>query len=389
MATAGRVIDDDLYDEDDELPPNCNALQEHLGRLFTNDLVRRDRLHYSQTENVFKWGGSGDSGALDIRVGDGDPVGLTAIFPSFKGILVVAKLTKLYRIDGTTPETFTTTEISRGIGCVSHKAVVATEDDIFWVSQRGIHSLSATDRFGDVENAYISAPIQKDFNSRVEKSLLSKAQANYLPELNSIVFSFAQKGSSTNNVLYWYHVPTQRWFTWSNIDAQAIAKSNDGARERLYLGRSDGRVAKTQTYVYIDVDTAGSDATYTTTQTSGRIAPDGSLYSEKAFKQLGLLYDDNDTFNITATFRVDRFDAQSASFTEDSSKTVLGTEFILGTSIVGENPDTAPRNTVIDGVGHAFQLTVSQVVDREWIEVQGFYVEWEPAGIRQEHVNGE
>lgn len=389
-STVERVVDSSLFTSGDNSPPNCSLLRPHLNRLWTNDLNIKDRINYSETENLFKWQGSGDSGALDIRPGDGDPRGVTAIFPPYKGnILTVAKLTKLYRVDGTTPSTFTVTDLSSGIGCVSHNAVVATEDDIYWVSLRGIHSLRATDKFGDVESAFISAPIQKDFNSRIERSMLDKAQANYLPELNSICFSLADKGSSTNNILYWYHIPTRRWFTWSNVDAQSIAKSNDGARERLYFGRSDGRVAKTQTYVYIDLDTSGVEAGYTTIQTTGRIAPDATLYTDKAFKQFGLLYDETDTHQIEVTVKVDRFDNQSITYTESSDKTKLGLSFILGTDIVGELPDTAPRNNVVDGVGRAFQLTVTQQVNREWVEIQGFFVEWEPGSARQEVINGE
>ena len=389
-AEVTRVQDDPLFNSANQLPPNCSILRPHLNRLWTNDLERPDRLHYSTTNNVFEWQGSGDSGVLDIDPGDGDPDGITAIFPTFRGELFVAKKTKLYRISGTTPETFTVQRVSDGIGCESHQAVAAIDtEDVFWVSNRGVHSLATTDRFGDFQSQFISQKIQNAFNDSIEKELLPLCQARYLPEINSVAFSLAEQGSSTNNVLYWYNVQTQQWFTWSNIDAQAIAKSNDGGVERLYFGRSDGRVSKTQTRVYVDVSAAGVDTSYTMTLKTGRIAPDSTLYTRKGFKKFSLIYDPTDTHSITSVFTIDKFSDQAASYSEDSSFIPLGSSFILGTNILGDDPLTGPFTNTIDGYGRGFQLEVVQTVDREWVEIQGFVVEWEGAETTQEFRTGE
>ena len=72
-------------------PPRAAVLREHLSRLWTNDQTDIDRLHYSETGNPEVWNGVGDSGALDIGIGDGDKGGITAIFPTFLGDLYIAK----------------------------------------------------------------------------------------------------------------------------------------------------------------------------------------------------------------------------------------------------------------------------------------------------------
>ncbi len=60
-----------------------------------NDVVDRDRLHYCTTGEPEEWQGTGDSGALDIGWGDGDPEGIIAVSPSFKGRLFIGKATRL------------------------------------------------------------------------------------------------------------------------------------------------------------------------------------------------------------------------------------------------------------------------------------------------------
>src|SRR5690606_5211037 len=99
-------------------PPEASFLREYLGRVWCNDKNDKDRLHYSTPGNEEEWGGVGDSGAIDIGIGDGDPEGITNAFV-FKGVLFVAKRTKLYKILGDTPETFHVVLVSDGIGCVS------------------------------------------------------------------------------------------------------------------------------------------------------------------------------------------------------------------------------------------------------------------------------
>jgi len=131
-------------------PPNFLFVSEHLGRLWTNDKNNPERFHYSSTGTIEEWNGTTDSGALDIFPGDGDPEGITGIFPSFKGSIFVAKLTKLYEISGLTPESFAINPISMGVGVSSHASIITVDqDDIFFASQRGFHSLAATAAFGN------------------------------------------------------------------------------------------------------------------------------------------------------------------------------------------------------------------------------------------------
>ncbi len=154
-------------------PPDFSICRSHLGRIWTNDKNNPDRLHYCTTADPTQWQGVGDSGALDIGLGDGDPIGITAIFSTFKGALFVAKKTKLYKVSGFTPDTFEIELVSAGIGCISHNSITQVDqDDMVFCSERGFHSLAATANYGDFASTFISKDIQKQFNENFVKARL-------------------------------------------------------------------------------------------------------------------------------------------------------------------------------------------------------------------------
>lgn len=378
-----------LWTAGDQEPPKASMLQEHFGRVYSNDLERKDRLHYTSTNNVFEWGGTGDSGAIDIGVGDGDPEGITAIFPSFRGSLFVAKKTKLYRIDGTNPATASVTLVSEGIGCEGPKAVAAVDTaDVYWVSQKGIHSLVITQKFGDVEDSYLSKNIQKDFRGDIEKSLLSQAVAAYIPDIGSTAFSFATEGSSYNNAIYLINTDSKQWYTWKNVDATAMAKVTENGEFRLFLGRQDGRLTRTQTEVYYDIDASGTETSYDMTLQTGVLYPQATPYKKTRYRRFGLFYVPNDTHDITVTVRVDNYSDQSLDYDDLSSGPTLDQTFILNQSVLGSKAVAGPQTFGIDGVGRGCQVKVVQTIDHEFVELDGFFLEWAPAGSPQEFLGG-
>lgn len=368
----------------DPSPPAASILQVHLGRLFTNDKDNKDRLHYAQTFNHFKWKGIGDSGAIDIGVGDGDPAGITAIFPTFKGELFIAKKTKLYRMSGQSPETFEVKLVSDSIGCETHAAVASVDtDDIYWISSRGVHSLYATVTFGDFQAKFISFKIQNDFNENWTKTRLDNAQACYLPEINSIAFAVSVSGSANNNI-YLYNIPNQAWYLWPSLDCEALMVATDSDQKRFYLGTATTRLGKTFTGSTYDTNTAGTQVSIPVTLKTGFIFPEDQPSNTYGFKTLGLIHRPVGSQTITVTFQIDGFEAQSLAFVVSTTSDLLGSTFILGQSYLGQSFEMAPHTLPVDGYGRGFQITISQDSTTEIAEIQGFVVEFEDAGDQQE-----
>jgi hypothetical protein len=370
-------------------PPDFAFMRSHLGRLWTNDKNNKDRLHYCTTGNPEEWNGVGDSGALDIGIGDGDPVGITAIFPTYKGDLFVAKKTKLYRVTGFTPETFSVHLVSNGIGCISHNSIAQVDqDDMVFASERGFHSLVATANFGDFEGAFLSADIQNTFNNDFVKARLKYVKGSYLSQINSVAFTITDDSISSNynNTIWLYNFVQKAWYSWPNIPCESIGYSTDDDKNRWFLGGITGRVAKTFNDLNYDISEAGANTAIPFRIKTGIIYVDDQRYLIKGFKKFSLIFNPVGIFTLTVTIKIDNFSNQSFAFTSDIAFIfLLGVNFVLGTSTLGGGAlALAPYTIGIDGYGRGIQVTIEQSgIDQE-VEIQGMAIEYHPAGPQQE-----
>lgn len=377
-------------------PPKASILRAHLGRMWCNDKANRDRAHYSPTADHTQWNGADDSGAIDIGLGDGDPEGITAIFPTFKGDTFIAKRSKFYRVAGYAPETFQVSLISSGVGCVSHNSVAPIDqDDIMWVSEKGVHALSATANFGDFESSFVSNDIQRTFNEDLSVSRLKYSWAAYLPNINSVAFCFTESSglnrslttTTVNNAVYLYNVPLKAWYRWPDVSCQSVVVASDSDKKRFYFGTHTTRVSKTFHSTNYDISAAGASVAIRFKVVTGIIYPDQSPYAMKGFKRFILFYKPQGNHTITAALKVDNFglnSENSLSFSETTSSALLGSTFTLGTSSLGYDVVLGPYTRHIDGVGRGVKLTLEQTGTDQEVEIQGFAVEFESAGTSPE-----
>lgn len=380
----------DVINQGSVATPKPSILQTHLGRLWCNDKANFDRLHYCETGVYNRWQGQGDSGALDVSQGDGDPKGLSAIFPPFKGDLIVSKRTKLYRILGVSPDDFQLIKLTDGVGCVGQQSVTAVDqDDIIFVSDNGVHSLNATSAYGSFSGAYLSSAIQGSINDTWNKTQFSRIKATYVSELNSVAFTVPEAEDITPTNLWFYNVPLKRWYRWPDVDCASIAVVRDTDRQRLYIGTSQSRIGRTLSGFNYDVDFSGDDQAVDMTLKTGRIFPDNSPTTIKAFKQFALIYKPTGTYNITATIKIDNFSSQSLLFSQSSGSEVLDVDFVLGVSAWGGERVAQAFVQTLDGYGRGFQVTINQSGVNEFGEILGFQVMYEPAEWPQETRSGD
>ncbi len=384
----------------DGTAPKGSILREHLGRIWCNDKDNKDRIHYSAPFDHEKWLGFGDSGALDIGVGDGDPDGILAIFPSFKGELFVAKRTKLYRIGGFSGDSFQIQLVSSGIGCIGHSAcALVDQDDLFFVSEKGIHSLAATQNYGDFNSTFVSAPIQHTFIQNFSKARLKYTKAAYNPEINSVGFAFtdtnlansSNASLNTNNSVWLYNVEMKFWYRWPDVSCQSMIIGNDGDGKRFYFGSRRDRVIKSEIGSFFDIGYDGVRAAIPLTVATGQMNIDGSLHTVKGFKRFFLMYKPEGSHSIDVDVQIDNIplDADNMlNFSETSLATLLGVDFILGESALGSDAKLAPYSHDILGYGRSCKVTIRMGAISQFAEIQGFGIEWEPAGTSPEVVLG-
>jgi hypothetical protein len=367
--------------------PDASVGVEHLGRLFTDDKEDPDKLHFSSTFDETEWQGIGDSGAMFVSGSDGDAEGITALFPSFKGRLIVNKGNRSFQIIGDAPETFEVVPLSSGIGAISHQSAVAFEmDDIYFFSRRGVHSIVATDQFGDFSGKYISKAIQPTFKEWSE-GRLQYTQGVYIQKLNSIAWTVAEDGQSQQNAVWLFNptLPNERgdvgeWYRWPDLNAQSIGVYNLSSQQRVTLGNDAGRMLIDQPNEYTDYST---DPILYRVKT-GTIYVDGNPQTIKAFKKFGLLFKPRGDSNFTVYFKVDKMPPQAVAFTQDVDGDTLGTDFYLGTSLLGSSPMFAPYMKDVVGYGRGVTLEIFQTGVDAQVEIYGFIIEYEAADIADE-----
>jgi hypothetical protein len=390
----------------DGTPPKASIIGTHLGRLFMNDKSNIDRLHFSPVHDHTLWNGVGDSGAIDIGIGDGDPNGITAIFPTFKGDLFIAKRTRLYRLitPSNDPADWELSLVSNGIGCVSHNSIATIDqDDVYFVSEKGIHSLNTTQAYGAFESQYVSLDIQKSFRDSWSASRLQNIWSAYDSSLNSVAFAVTESAVSgddttsskalygnsapvngtMNNAIWLYNIPQKAWYRWPGISCQSLILVRDGAdsKNRFYLGSHVSRVSKTKNGTNYDISVSGTNKAVNLKIKTGVIFVDSNPYVLKGFKNFILYYRPTGTQTITAEIRVDNLTLppeNSLSFVNTSGNDLLGSTFVLGSSALGSGSTNFITDTrMITGNGRGVQLTVSQSGVDQPGEIQGFAIEYE------------
>lgn len=384
--TEGTTADVDI--QLGEPAPRASVVRAALGRLLLNDKTRRDRLHYCETDNHTAWNGWGDSGALDIGFGDGDPSGLTGIAPPFKGSIFVGKRTKLYRIAGYTPETFIIEQVSSGIGFINHQSIVAIDqDDVLFVSTRGVHSISATASYGDFSAAYISNDIQRTIVEDWTENRKPFIKGAYFPAINSVAFAVSEK-SDRNNTIWLFNIPLKSWYRWPGVSAETLISVQDSDMRRAYFGTDFGRLAKTQANSSTDELRDGTLEFVRGEIITGRIFPDARPDTIKGFKRVYLLFRAVGAYEITLSASIDNFSSQASSFQALEPGVALGA-FVLGVDSLAGRRVLAPYSVTIDGYGRGIQLRITQVDSNTALELQGFIIEFEGEGDQPETRNGD
>lgn len=372
-------------------PPPMKYVRTHQGRLWgAGDPEFPDRLYYSTPGNHEEWNGVGDSSYIDVYPGDGDSHGITAIFPSFRGTLFVAKMNKLYKITGNDPLTYKVEVVSEGLGCISHNSAVAVDlDDVYFASERGFHSLVLTDKFGDFEGSFLSSTIQLEY-LLCDAIMKQYIQGIWIPSLNSVVWCISRNGTQMDQ--FWlYDIRFKAWYRWQGANPCALFRVEDNTTntKRIYFGDNLGRLSKAQnTGIYHDyTDTPISQELMTPF-----IFPGNDPSATVAFKKLGVWVRMPAGEELTAYVRLAGVtEPQELTFTSNSTGTAkLDIDFIMGVSVLGADTTLrmTPMTLPIDGVSTSAQITFVNDDADSYCEIYGWWIEWEPAGDSQETKGG-
>jgi len=365
-------------------PPNANLFRVHRGRAWAaGNKSAPHRLYHSAADDPEDWTLGGGGGSIDIDQGDSDPIGITAIFPSFHNDLYVAKQRSLYRIreaysDDLGTTVFQLEPVIKGIGCISHNSATATPNDIIWASERGIHSLRATDQYGDIDTAFLSYPIHEVYRDSISFANSKNMWAVYSPEMNSYLLAYTRRGKSTNFDILGYNFELQEWFRWQDIDCAALCQFVDNrSKTRVMIGREGLIIGVFDQDLVSDY----SNEAYSMFFTTPIIYPLGAPDITCNFKAFWIFFKPQDSGNIIVTYKIDgKQEITEVIDQKGEGDSKIGAATI-GEGIIGGSGEIKKVRISLKGEGSGIQFTISQVPSSSTIgedcDIYGYIIEGE------------
>lgn len=347
---------------------------------------------------------TGSAGSIQIFPGDGDPEGITSIFPSINSQeLYVAKRKKLYKIitSELDPLTWPVVKCSDEIGCVNHNtAKTIAQKDVFFESDLGIHSLlQVIQTTGIIVDTLVSFPISEDYRT-MDGASKSQHSAVFWPEQNLYLHTAKTSGSSEINRIYCYDLETSDWSYWDTAAEYTVGSSTESVsfnfvalvtnastlQKQLYIADNNAFVnfynedADADLENSSDTSTVGTPVLYR--QVSAITFPQATWLRESAFTDFWILCRSFSDVNLRVYYRID----SQEQFQEDIEILAPGGN-ILGTTLLGSSTfflgltgrGIRPAYAALGGYGYGIEITIEHDTAGQSFEVYGIIIKSEDA----------
>ena len=375
-------------------PPDFAFSVGYNGRIYgAGDPGQKSRLYASELLDHESWTigvDPQDPFTIDIQPNDGDKItGLASAF----GALYIFKEFSIHQLQGTLQNEMRVAQaavptqeqgsvLAGEIGAINHHVIVPTGNDVFFISRRGIHSLVATDKFGDVEQSFISFKIQDFFLNGLNHTNNDQWRGKFFPDINSVVWAVTSSGASENDRILVYNIELKEWSIW-NVSAASLGIRDVNGIVRGFAGGYDGFVRQINDQTSLSDDGVGYKAKVQVPvldfdfDQDARASFRGIQNRIKKVKKVTFFYVPKGEFNVDVTYSFDNGEQQTASFDADAGggAAVLG-DFVLGTDVLGGGT-IEPKSVLIEGVGKTFQMTIesSGVVGGDF-ELLGYQIDF-------------
>lgn len=363
-------------------PPNFDFMVQHKDRMFAAGVdSNKSRLYYSVSANHEDWTGAG-SGSIDVSVDDGDVItGLR----SHKDELIIFKgpnAGSIYRLTGSSPtgsDAFALHRFVKGVGSTNHQAIILSRDDLWFWDDNGIHSLKATEVFGDYNAVFLSSQIASYVVDQLNHNRFDFIWgANFVGEGHAL-WTVSRAGSSTHDLVIGldYRFEPFRFFFWPAYAVASLAMVRDTSRLTIpWAGNYAGRALR------LNQSTRNIGGTsYTAKVLFPYVSFADPAFDATAMKgRIGFAPKGDTTF--TAGWQRDGNTQQTTSVSQAGSA-ALGSSsdnFVLDTDVLGGGRF---HNAFFDmgGMFKEIQIELNQgTVDVDF-EPHSFSIEVEPAGV--------
>lgn len=345
-------------------------------------------VYLSAGGDITIWTG-GDTAQFTLDEDDGDALlGVSKTFHKrlyfFKG----PNFGSIHEISGNTLATLTRDKIFTGLPVLNNKGIVTTDNDIFWISRYGVHSLSATQKYGDTEAAFISFPIQDVFQTNLNVQRLNQAVGFWHPLRGIVGWFVTPSGQSTNQWALIYHYlmsdPTKGgkkfWSIWKMSQiagysagvALTPAAFSSPEQPRLYIGGTlDGILWAGDQTVLSDAGTMPY-AAKVKTGINLNFGQGMDALTEKQFYSVTTFFEPVGAYDHGLNIIVDnRVLSTSLSMTGGGS--LFGASSLFGTATFGGN-NLNYVESIINERGRSIQIEWTQPGANQDIRLHGWAV---------------
>lgn len=228
-------------DADATAGPKGKYIEVYKDSLFVaGDPANPSRMYYSgggDQINNFTIGGGG--GFIDISKNDGQIITGLKIF---KDSILVFKTDSIYQFSFTSSGLPQVTQVTNSIGAIAPRSIVAVENDVFFLSRRGVFTIGneAGFAFDVLRTNELSARVRPTVQG-IDSAYIQNASAIYATtsDHNLYILSYTPAGSTTNSAAIVYDRERLAWYKWTNIQANCWTKFNDSTGTTHYLYGDD------------------------------------------------------------------------------------------------------------------------------------------------------
>lgn len=231
-------------------PPNFAFHVSHKNYMFAAGVnANKSRLYYSATNDAEDWTG-GSAGSIDVAPDDGDVI--TGLHSRHNGELLIFKgpnRLSFFRLTGSSESDWTLTPGNTGIGAVNQQSIVSGPgSDVWFWDDNGIHSLVATDTFGDYKETFLSKDIATYFVERLSHNRFAQVWGANFVGKGCALWTCSRSGSSTHNLIIGldYRFSPPRFFFWDAYNVASLGMVRDTSRLTIpWAGTYTGFVLRT------------------------------------------------------------------------------------------------------------------------------------------------
>jgi hypothetical protein len=355
------------------------------------------RLYYGSSTDIEDWSG-GDTGSIDLDPDDGDRIIGVCVYKSRLIIFKGPNKGSIHVIAGTAPtgtDAFARTRMVNGIALQTHNSIIPVMDDIWFMSQYGVHSLAATEAYGDFQGAYLTRFLRSYFRSAINRAGLARVWGINYDEKGCGLWVIAGAGSATNNRTFglsYARIQEEglKPFEWTRGGASAGIRINptSALREVVFGGTATGFV----TLEDQPSRSLASGAAYSLRATTPKMFfaeqdENGTArpYGVGTPSRLALRSVSTGDWDVTISVQRDTIGSTLHRFNQGADLTTIA-GFILGTSALGDTlgggaTTGGPQisfNTELGGTCRTVQFDITQGGLDQDAHLNELVLDWTP-----------